>query len=64
MQKPKQVATNTDRGTGGEIVKVPVSYPSRVAVASRATLAFIPPPTRDQLMAGSANLRRVYKFET
>jgi hypothetical protein len=24
---------------------------------------FIPPPTREQLMAGSANLRRVYKIE-
>jgi hypothetical protein len=24
---------------------------------------FIPPPTREQLMAGSANLRRVYKVE-
>jgi len=24
---------------------------------------FIPPPTREQLMAGSANPRRVYKIE-
>jgi hypothetical protein len=24
----------------------------------------IPPPTREQLMAGSAKLRRVYKVET
>jgi hypothetical protein len=24
---------------------------------------FIPPPSREQLMAGSANLRRVYKVE-
>jgi len=63
MQKPKQVATNTDRGTAGEKAKVPVSNPSRVGVTSRAIPAFVPPPTREQLMAGSANLRRVYKVE-
>ena len=34
-----------------------------VAVCSDATDPFIPPPTRDQLMAGSANPRRVYKIE-
>ena len=28
-----------------------------------ATDPFIPPPTREQLMAGSANPRRVYKIE-
>jgi hypothetical protein len=32
-------------------------------VCSDATDAFIPPPTREQLMAGSANPRRVYKVE-
>jgi hypothetical protein len=32
-------------------------------VSRRAIRPFIPPPTRAQLMAGSANLRRVYKFE-
>ena len=36
--------------------------PSAV-VSSAATDPFIPPPTREQLMAGSANLRRVYKIE-
>jgi hypothetical protein len=30
-------------------------------VCSDATEPFISPPTREQLMAGSANLRRVYK---
>jgi len=34
-----------------------------VAVCSDATDPFIPPPTREQLMAGSANPRRVYKIE-
>jgi hypothetical protein len=63
MQKPKRVGTNTDRGTAGEKAKVPVLNPFRVAVASRAIPAFIPPPTREQLMAGSAKLRRVYKVE-
>jgi len=33
-------------------------------VCSDATDPFIPPPTREQLMAGSANARRVYKIET
>ena len=32
-------------------------------VSSDATDPFIPPPTREQLMAGSANARRVYKIE-
>ena len=32
-------------------------------VCSDATDSFIPPPTREQLMAGSANPRRVYKIE-
>jgi hypothetical protein len=29
--------------------------------ASQPIFPFITPPTREQLMAGSANLRRVYK---
>jgi hypothetical protein len=32
-------------------------------VCSDATDPFIPPPTREQLMGGSANPRRVYKIE-
>jgi hypothetical protein len=32
-------------------------------VSPSAIRPFIPPPTREQLMAGSANLRRVYKIE-
>jgi hypothetical protein len=32
-------------------------------VSSAAPDPFIPPPTREQLMAGSANPRRVYKIE-
>jgi hypothetical protein len=32
-------------------------------VSPAATDPFIPPPTREQLMAGSANPRRVYKIE-
>jgi hypothetical protein len=32
-------------------------------VSSAAPDPFIPPPTREQLMAGSANARRVYKIE-
>ena len=32
-------------------------------VSAGANQPFIPPPTREQLMAGSANVRRVYKVE-
>ena len=32
-------------------------------VSPGAISPFIPPPTREQLMAGSANPRRVYKIE-
>jgi hypothetical protein len=35
----------------------------RKNVSSDGTRPFIPPPTREKLMAGSANLRRVYKVE-
>ena len=37
--------------------------PAPAVVSSVATDPFIPPPTREQLMAGSANPRRVYKIE-
>jgi hypothetical protein len=42
--------------TGG-----PATAPA--VVCSDASDPFIPPPTREQLMAGSANPRRVYKIE-
>ena len=61
MRKP--LATDAVRNSGGEKARVPVAKPARNNVASRAIRDFIPPPTRDQLMAGSANLRRVYKVE-
>jgi hypothetical protein len=32
-------------------------------LSSAALVPFIPPPTREQLMAGSANPRRIYKIE-
>ena len=63
MPKPNHFAMDAAGGTGGEEAKVPVSKPALKTVASRAIRAFIPPPTREQLMAGSANLRRVYKIE-
>jgi hypothetical protein len=36
---------------------------ARAVVYSATPDPFIPPPTREQLMAGSANPRRVYKIE-
>jgi len=62
MQKPKPLATNLGRHLI-ENVKVPVPKPALETGGSRVIRAFIPPPTREQLMAGSANLRRVYKVE-
>jgi hypothetical protein len=35
----------------------------RPRTATAATDPFISPPSREQLMAGSASLRRVYKIE-
>lgn len=63
MPKPKPPATDLAEGKGNRNAAGPVSEPSPKALTSRAIRAFIPPPTREQLMAGSANLRRVYKVE-
>jgi len=50
-------------GNRGRRVRVPLLDTASKTVASNAVRPFIPPPTREQLMAGSANLRRVYKVE-
>ena len=63
MQKPKHIATNVAGGKAGTNARAPVLEPAPTTVASEARRDFIPPPTREQLMAGSANLRRVYKIE-
>jgi hypothetical protein len=42
--------------TGGTAIAASVVSPDPIR-------PFIPPPTREQLMAGSANPRRVYKIE-
>jgi len=42
---------------------VPVLPIAPTVVSPHANHPFIPPPTREQLMAGSANLRRAYKVE-
>lgn len=47
----------------------PIIDETRVTAAAPAVICcdgtdpFIPPPTREKLMAGSANLRRVYKID-
>jgi hypothetical protein len=43
--------------------RYPALLSARKNVSSDGTRPFIPPPTREQLMAGAANLRRVYKVE-
>jgi hypothetical protein len=47
----------------GRSARHPAPDSTRKNVSSNGTHPFIPPPTREQLMAGSAKLRRVYKVE-
>jgi hypothetical protein len=51
------------RGKDGRRAGVPLLDIAEKTVARDAVRPFIPPPTREQLMAGSASLRRVYKID-
>jgi hypothetical protein len=62
MPRPKPFTTYAARGKGGRPAKVPVLESAKNRCLS-ADPPFIEPPTREQLMAGSSNLRRVYKVE-
>jgi hypothetical protein len=64
MRKPKPIAVDAAREKDGRKAGVPVSDTARNTVAPSVIRPFIRPPTREQLMAGSANLRRVYKVES
>ena len=50
-------------GNTGRRARVPLLDTASKTAASDAVRPFIPPPTREQLMAGSASLRRVYKID-
>lgn len=63
MSKPEPVPPYRTARKSGRKARDPAREPARNTVAFFATRPFIPPPTREQLMAGSANLRRVYKVE-
>jgi hypothetical protein len=63
MPQQKPLTTYAAGGKQGREARAPVLDTAPKNVASRVTRSFIPPPTREQLMAGSANLRRVYKIE-
>ena len=63
MPQPKPQTTYAAWGKGGRRVKVSLLDTPSKTVAYLAVRPFIPPPTREQLMAGSTNLRRVYKVE-
>jgi len=63
MPQPKPRTTYAAWRIGGRRARVSLVDTASKTVASRADRPFIPPPTREQLMAGSANLRRVYKVE-
>ena len=63
MRKPNPLATHAAGGKSGKKAIVSGSETATKNITSHATGDFIPPPTREQLMAGSANLRRVYNIE-
>ena len=63
MPQPKPLTTYAAGRKGGRKVRASVLDAAPKNVAARVTCSFISPPTREQLMAGSANLRRVYKVE-
>jgi hypothetical protein len=63
IPQPKPLATYAAGEKKGRKAGAPaLDTPSKNG-SSRVIRPFIPPPTREQLMAGSANLRRVYKVE-
>jgi hypothetical protein len=63
MQQQKPFTTNRARSKEDGKTRLAVLDIGRKKVGSDGIRPFIPPPTREQLMAGSANLRRVYKAE-
>jgi hypothetical protein len=63
MRKPKSLTPYAAERKGDRKARGSVLETARNTAASFAIRSFILPPTRDQLMAGSANLRRVYKVE-
>ena len=62
MPQPKPFTTDAAPKRGRR-ARHPASDSTRKNFSSDGTRPFIPPPTREQLMAGSAKLRRVYKVE-
>jgi hypothetical protein len=62
MPQPKPFTTDA-APTRGRRARHPAPDSTRKNFSSDGTHPFIPPPTREQLMAGSAKLRRVYKVE-
>ena len=63
MPRPKLQITYATWRKGSRRPPAPLLDTASKTVASEPARPFIPPPTREQLMAGSANLRRVYKLE-
>jgi hypothetical protein len=63
MPQPKPFTTDAALKRGRRAGH-PALDSTRKNFSSDGTRSFIPPPTREQLMAGSAKLRRVYKVET
>jgi hypothetical protein len=63
MQQQKPFTTYRARRKADGKTRLPVLDIARKNVSSDGIRPFIPQPTRGQLMAGSANLRRVYKVE-
>jgi hypothetical protein len=63
MRTPKSITPDAAKGKAGRKPNAFVLESERNTVPPDTIRPFIPPPTRKQLMAGSASVRRVYKFE-
>ena len=63
MRKPEPITPDAAERKAGRKPTALVLERDPDTVVPHTIHPFIPPPTREQLMAGSANVRRVYKVE-
>ena len=63
MRKPTPLTTYSVGRKSGRKPRFPVLDTPLNTDTTHAVRLFISPPTREQLMAGSASVRRVYKIE-
>jgi hypothetical protein len=63
MRKPEPITPDVAESEAGRKPTALVLESDPDTVVPHAIPPFIRPPTREQLMAGSTNVRRVYKVE-